>query len=1104
MAERTSEPPGTASVSEPALNVEPASRRQVNARRRREPYRPSSSTSPTTPLSTATAKQQQQHESSVTHAHAFTSATAVVAGAEGTSPMNTATMTTPTHEVPPASPLTLGCDSLCKAPVVFIAQCPTSAAAPREAVHRSATVASSLSLRSGVGIHSRGNSLSATACSGASSSQAHDASQSAATADMHPFSSNRVVHEAKQEVETPFPPAHRDKGAAAHAHGTPVVASPVRPSLPESMIQQVRKTPYSPVTSKPGGSAQHRRTASSMSVCVPSPTAPALATATPTSSEARQQLYTRTVSWLNGVAEEGVASAPPTTTVDAHTACNGARQPLKHHNSFLSIASASELTLPVHTYVPSLKEILSSSALSVSPAAGHSAMLAAVAHIMQRESIRQLLSRAILRWSFVSKTWQRRHTSSTDGTVSNVHERGAHADDSGRPAGASTPRSPSVNTPTSGAEKEHTTRNTRATSRSSEATEPFVSPMRPWNPIRGAGAGTGTAAEDGKADHPDDDEGGVGMVGDDDAWAGPDGVDESTRQSVAVLAVSQQDDEGAGCAPTGMPVVLVERRSAHGPTQRTPSSGQVRRQQERRSSLHCSGSAAHESLTVAEAGLSMQQSSASSRTSGVHDPPLRAAVRRSTSPGVNHHNSSNQSTSSNFVSTPHLQAAGGSGGGEARRKSIVSQYLAGKPPGSSSSQCSLASVLQGTGPAAGDLVADAHAYALPAPMISAHSRSQSGPSSSHASGALNNSLPRQRGDGMWCATATSAASGVIVPASALSDSEERSCSSLYFTPRSRQSNGVSGIAVSYDDEPYLSTGSTSTAATAAAAAAAAAAAVDQSLSPLLAREAEDRLLLQSSESSQRTRTQRKISARMDQLLMMALNRNFNERGLHPSLRTSLRTSLSLSPVPSPRSDSNSASSRRGDGTASDAVSNNCSAHAHKAEIYASSEGGSCGSGGSRLRRRTSTAAVPWSLSRRRLQTVCGPNVSDGPMEAAGDDADSLSSFSRDGGESVVHSGLQRRRHGHPLRGDTSSDEIQPFRQSAAAYDDESADTTTEQSESTLHGFATTRQWVSPSMPEVGSAPLSSSASLGVSPVSALHSPPPPPPPPRKPPAAQRN
>lgn len=68
---------------------------------------------------------------------------------------------------------------------------------------------------------------------------------------------------------------------------------------------------------------------------------------------------------------------------------------------------------------------------------------------------------------------------------------------------------------------------------------------------------------------------------------------------------------------------------------------------------------------------------------------------------------------------------------------------------------------------------------------------------------------------------------------------------------------------------------------------------------LLTREAEDRLALQATEERRRLRLQHAMSAVMDQLMMTALRHRSVERGLHPSLRTS----TAPSPVLLDRNDS---------------------------------------------------------------------------------------------------------------------------------------------------------------------------------------------------------
>ncbi|KAG5508680.1 hypothetical protein JIQ42_08469 [Leishmania sp. Namibia] len=114
-----------------------------------------------------------------------------------------------------------------------------------------------------------------------------------------------------------------------------------------------------------------------------------------------------------------------------------------------------------------------------------------------------------------------------------------------------------------------------------------------------------------------------------------------------------------------------------------------------------------------------------------------------------------------------------------------------------------------------------------------------------------------------------------------SDSEDRSNSSLMHTPQGRQAGVASGFSGVWGSPRDCDS------------------ARSRSMTPLpmpllsittvpqvLAREAEDRLAVQAREEQRRSRLQRDMSAVMDQLMMAALRRRPSERGLHPSLRTS--------------------------------------------------------------------------------------------------------------------------------------------------------------------------------------------------------------------------
>ncbi|KAG5488282.1 hypothetical protein LSCM4_08360 [Leishmania orientalis] len=113
-----------------------------------------------------------------------------------------------------------------------------------------------------------------------------------------------------------------------------------------------------------------------------------------------------------------------------------------------------------------------------------------------------------------------------------------------------------------------------------------------------------------------------------------------------------------------------------------------------------------------------------------------------------------------------------------------------------------------------------------------------------------------------------------------SDSEDRSNSSLH-TPKGRQAGVASGFSGVWGSPRDCDS------------------ARSRSMTPLpmpllsittvpqvLAREAEDRLAVQAREEQRRSRLQRDMSAVMDQLMMAALRRRPSERGLHPSLRAS--------------------------------------------------------------------------------------------------------------------------------------------------------------------------------------------------------------------------
>ncbi|TPP49216.1 hypothetical protein CGC20_4490 [Leishmania donovani] len=112
-----------------------------------------------------------------------------------------------------------------------------------------------------------------------------------------------------------------------------------------------------------------------------------------------------------------------------------------------------------------------------------------------------------------------------------------------------------------------------------------------------------------------------------------------------------------------------------------------------------------------------------------------------------------------------------------------------------------------------------------------------------------------------------------------SDSEDRSISSLINTPQGRQTDAASSCSGAWGplkDGDSTHSDSTSPMPTVTA----------TTVPQLLAREAEDRLALQTTEERRRLRLQRGMSAVMDQLMMAALHHRSGERGLHPSLRTS--------------------------------------------------------------------------------------------------------------------------------------------------------------------------------------------------------------------------
>ncbi|KAG5487414.1 hypothetical protein CUR178_08500 [Leishmania enriettii] len=113
-----------------------------------------------------------------------------------------------------------------------------------------------------------------------------------------------------------------------------------------------------------------------------------------------------------------------------------------------------------------------------------------------------------------------------------------------------------------------------------------------------------------------------------------------------------------------------------------------------------------------------------------------------------------------------------------------------------------------------------------------------------------------------------------------SDSEDRSNSSLH-TPQGRQAGVPSGFSGAWGSpRDFDSARSRSTTP------------LPVQLLPIttvpqvLAREAEDRQAVQAREEQRRSRLQRDMSVLMDQLMMAALHRRGSERGLHPSLRAS--------------------------------------------------------------------------------------------------------------------------------------------------------------------------------------------------------------------------
>jgi hypothetical protein len=967
------------------------------------------------------------------------------------------------------------------------------------------------------GVHSRGNSLSFTGAPFAISTVA-------------PAGAERSAEVSIDHIN------NHNNNSNTQAHTTAAVSSPMRPSLPEALIQQVRNTPYNPSANRPAGSSQHRRTVSSISPSSTTTTTAAAVESTASATEAlaattttpsmgaegRRQLRARAASCPSPAAagdNDAAAAATQSDEVGPTTIATPsprARRPLYNPSFSLSFNSVSEAPLTALTCSIDMYEVFASSSPAAAAAGASSnlrhPMLSKVAHIMQRESIRQLLSRALMRWILFYQVRHHRHHAAnvSSGRQRREVQAGVDLHISSGACGATVSRSLSA-----ALDDSKGGGIARPTSQSSGITGgPSTSPLPPWRSIAGGGVHSGSSAEDHDTGSCADSLGGPDEHGD--------GVAQTTTDAVAAPASLSGKAAGTGgrkpghdskriTATTTAAAVpgsaftsheTINEESFSGASQSSSSSPKQRQQGAGRTHAHRSD--APSAKTSLSAKSSRQHSPAQQLPAPLRGSDVPAFLpstnaRRNFSPGAGNNNMSNNNTISlHLTTTPRQQT----GSGEPRRKSIVSQYLAGKPPGSLSPQQSSSPLFTGSESTASSVV-EVHSLELPNAMSSGQQQLHS--------------FPRRRSDGPW--STTNAAGG---PAGVFSDSEDRSHSSLYFTPRSRQSNGVGGVGASFDDDPRLSNSSLSTAAVATSGQAAAEAAattspVIQSIPQLCVREEEKRSCIQCSEVRRRCRMQGKMSARMDQLLMAALHRRSSERGLHPSLRTSAAPSLtatshqnsSSSDSDNERTDlefvSHSRSVSEGNGAQGNVNGGRCSAP--RSPGRASTRSSSISAAAVGITRRTcprlSAATTTSSVSRRLSHTRHG--TAEATAATTGDDnVESLSDISRDdeGDAAAEVSDASGRRRLSPLpqpqqqlqhsRCGPLHHETPPRKLLCAAAshrcgdgdlhddddDDEGADTATAQSEGTVHGLATTRQWVSQQTPETAAAAAAAAVNSG--------------------------
>lgn len=816
----------------------------------------------------------------------------------------------------------------------------------------------------------------------------------------------------------------------------PAVSSPVRSSIPDSLIQQVRNTPHN------------------------------------------------------------LSGSRSTTAVAG--AGNSVRRPVYNHSSILNINSANEAPLSAPACSMTLKEVFSPFSVSASSSQGtsssHQLMCAAVAHVMRRERTRQLLSRVLLRWSLFVKPRRLARTKSSG------NDKPAHG---------------------------------RSASQSSGLMAPATSPLPPWKPIAGGGVHSGSSAEDHDADNVEENHH-HHRSADDDSLIDPEENNDNGREGKGEASVQEASSDLPDSNNNNNTAVTTRagnrEASAAAVGQLPPNDTQA--------------------VSAGKPSVAVQRSAqASQRTTPIPTPQsVPASTRKATPNGESCGNDSRNDSSTGSPVGQHPSTTPRQHGAETRRKSVVSQYLAGKPLGNLSPQQSSTNLFTNAGSALTNGVVEVHTLALPGAVLSGqHSRSQSG------TGGLNASFPCRRSEGLWgfasttintAAASHSAGGGAAAAATAagtLSDAEEHSNSSLYFTPRSRQSNTASGLGAFIDEDACLSSSRSGISAAAVNSAgggvsngARSAAEGGQrrgtspgvpSLPHLLIQEAEDRSSVQATEIRRRARMQLEYSARMDQLMMAALRHRSSERGLHPSLRPS----AAPSPLPISRSfSSHNLRDTSGDETENDFVNHSCGTSEcnmqsyggqsrrsaprspGQASTHSSGSTGVVGFTGAPLNIFQSSSQqgqqqqqqLQASRTRPRLPEMkhgsdndaagaAAGTVQRGKREKAGkkevdeDDggcaeAESLSDTSRNDEESEEGAsgarGREHRQHPHyhhnqhhhdPLGHDTPLGKGRYSAESEKTYndDDDGADTQTAQSEGTVHGLATTRQWVSQQIPE---------------------------------------